>query len=76
MGWVNDMMKKVLLGTIHFYQQAISPYKRQCCRFYPSCSRYAAEAVEKYGAKKGAYLAVRRVLKCHPFHKGGYAPVP
>ena len=49
------MMKKMLLGTIHFYQQAISPYKRQCCRFYPSCSGYAAEAVEKYGAKKGAY---------------------
>lgn len=76
MGWVNDMMKRVLLGTIHFYQQAISPYKRQCCRFYPSCSCYAAEAVEKYGAKKGAYLAVRRVLKCHPFHEGGYDPVP
>jgi len=70
------MMKKVLLGTIHFYQQAISPYKRPCCRFYPSCSCYAAQAVEKYGAKKGAYLAVRRILKCHPFHEGGYDPVP
>ena len=70
------MMKKALLGGIRFYQQAISPYKRQCCRFYPTCSHYAAEAVEKYGAKKGTYLAVRRILKCHPFHEGGYDPVP
>ena len=74
------MAKKVaaraLLGMIHFYQQAISPYKKPSCRFYPTSSNYAAQAVEKYGARKGAYLAVRRLLKCHPFHEGGYDPVP
>jgi hypothetical protein len=73
---VSKMMKKVLLGGIKFYQQAISPYKRQCCRFYPTCSSYAAQAVEKYGPKKGTVLAIKRILKCHPFHEGGYDPVP
>ncbi len=69
-------MKKALLYLIHFYQKRISPLKRPCCRFYPSCSQYAFEAVSKYGAKKGTKLAVKRLLRCHPFHPGGYDPVP
>ena len=55
---------------------AISPLRPPCCRFYPTCSQYALEALEKYGALKGGYLAVRRGLRCNPFHKGGYDPVP
>lgn len=68
-------MKKVLLAAIRLYQRFISPLAPPRCRFYPSCSSYAIDSVEKYGAATGAYLAVRRVLKCHPFHPGGYDPV-
>lgn len=69
-------MKKPLIALIRFYQGVISPYKKPCCRFYPTCSQYALEAVSKYGAAKGSYLAVRRILRCNPFHEGGYDPVP
>lgn len=70
-------MKVILLKIIKFYQICISPYKRYCsCRFYPTCSQYTYEAIEKYGIFKGGYLGLRRILKCHPFHKGGYDPVP
>jgi len=70
-------MAWVLRKLIRFYQVALSPLKgAPTCRFYPTCSQYALEAVEKHGALKGTYLAVRRVLKCHPFHPGGYDPVP
>ena len=69
-------MKRLAMLLIKFYRRFISPLKPPCCRFYPTCSEYALEAVQKYGALKGGYLAVRRVLKCHPFHKGGYDPVP
>ena len=69
-------MKKVLLGMIAFYQKWISPVKKPCCRFYPTCSNYAYQAISKYGAVKGSHLAVKRILKCHPFHPGGYDPVP
>ena len=68
--------KKVMLGMIRFYQGAISPYTPAACRFTPTCSAYAKEAIEKYGARKGGYLAMRRILRCHPLHKGGYDPVP
>lgn len=69
-------MKKILIRIIKFYQISISPYKGgACCRFIPTCSEYALEAVEKYGAVKGGFLAVKRILKCHPFHKGGYDPL-
>ncbi|MBR0324720.1 MAG: membrane protein insertion efficiency factor YidD [Selenomonadales bacterium] len=68
-------MKRVLLLLIHFYRKFISPLKPPTCRFYPTCSLYAVQAIEKYGAFKGSYLAVKRILKCHPFHKGGYDPV-
>ncbi|MBQ2113906.1 MAG: membrane protein insertion efficiency factor YidD [Selenomonadales bacterium] len=68
-------MKRILLLLIHFYRRFISPLKPPTCRFYPTCSLYAVQAIEKYGAFKGSYLAVKRILKCHPFHKGGYDPV-
>jgi putative membrane protein insertion efficiency factor len=61
---------------VKFYQTCLSPYKKSCCRFYPTCSAYTYEAIQKYGAIKGLYLGIRRILKCHPFHKGGYDPVP
>ena len=69
-------MKKLLLGMISFYRKWISPLKKPTCRFYPTCSAYAYEAISKYGAMKGSLLAVKRLLKCHPFHPGGYDPVP
>lgn len=70
-------MKKLFLGFIRFYQRSISPYRKACCRFRPTCSAYALEAIEKYGACKGGYLALRRLLRCNPFYKGDpYDPVP
>lgn len=72
-------MKRVLLALIRFYQKNISPAHGPCCRFIPSCSAYALEAVEVHGALKGSALAVWRVLRCHPFHKEKgfiYDPVP
>lgn len=59
-----------------FYQKFLSPLKmKPSCRFYPTCSQYALDAVKKYGCLKGGYLAIKRILKCHPFHPGGYDPV-
>jgi uncharacterized protein len=69
-------MKKLLLIFIKFYQYFISPLTGQNCRYYPSCSAYAIEALEKHGSLKGTTLAVKRVLRCHPFHAGGFDPVP
>ena len=70
-------MKQVFLALIRFYRRAISPFRPACCRFTPTCSQYAAEAIEKYGAWKGGRLAFRRILRCHPFYKGDlYDPVP
>ena len=69
-------MKRALLALIRFYRREISPLRPPCCRYIPTCSQYALEAVEKYGALKGGYLALRRILRCNPFHKGGYDPVP
>ena len=69
-------MKKLLLATIRFYQKRISPLKKPCCRFYPSCSAYAMEAIEKHGVLRGSYFAIRRIFRCHPFSKGGFDPVP
>lgn len=71
------MMKKVLLKLILFYRRNISPYKGGAsCRFIPTCSQYAYEAIEKYGILKGGALSVWRILRCNPFGKGGYDPVP
>ena len=69
-------MQKLLIGSIKLYQIFISPLFGPCCRFYPSCSAYAIDAIRKKGALKGSYLAVKRLLRCHPFNPGGYDPVP
>lgn len=72
-------MKAVFLALIRFYRRAISPLRPPCCRFIPTCSEYALEAVEKYGALKGGWLALRRIAKCQPFHRQKsveYDPVP
>jgi len=70
-------MKWFMLRLIRFYQKAVSPYTPPCCRFRPTCSAYAVQAIEKYGALKGGWLAFRRLLRCHPFYKGDtYDPVP
>ncbi|MCI6086540.1 membrane protein insertion efficiency factor YidD [Selenomonas sp.] len=69
-------MKRLLLLLISFYRAAISPMLPPSCRYVPTCSAYAMEAIEKYGAWKGGWLACKRILRCHPFHKGGYDPVP
>ena len=70
-------MKKLLLKLILFYQHHISPVTPACCRFRPTCSAYALEAITKYGARKGGKLALKRLLRCHPFYKGEiYDPVP
>ena len=72
-------MKALLLALIRFYRCCISPYRQPCCRFTPTCSQYAMEAVEKYGALKGGWMALRRICCCHPFYhgrRGFYDPVP
>ena len=72
-------MKQIAIAIVEFYRRHISPLKPPCCRFIPTCSAYALEAVEKYGAWKGGWLALRRLLRCHPFHKEKsfiYDPVP
>lgn len=68
-------MSKILLALIRFYRAAISPLLGANCRYIPTCSAYAMQAIEKYGALKGGLLALRRILRCHPFCKGGYDPV-
>lgn len=67
---------RALILVIKFYQVFISPLKPPTCRFYPTCSHYAMEAVSKYGALKGGWLAIRRISRCHPWNPGGYDPVP
>lgn len=69
-------MGKVFVALIRVYQITLSPMLGQNCRFTPSCSRYAIEAIEKHGALKGLGYAIRRILRCHPFCEGGYDPVP
>ncbi|MEY8734751.1 membrane protein insertion efficiency factor YidD [Peribacillus frigoritolerans] len=70
------MLKKIVMGIIRFYQVAISPLKPPTCRFYPTCSHYGLEAVNRFGPIKGSWLALIRILKCHPFHPGGIDLVP
>ncbi len=69
-------MKQLLLVLLGFYRYAISPMLGRRCRFFPSCSEYAAEAVEKHGAVRGSWLSVRRLFRCHPWNPGGFDPVP
>ena len=69
-------MKKIIIGAIEGYQKYISPMKNTKCPYFPSCSCYGKEAVEKYGALQGSMLAAWRIIRCNPFSKGGYDPVP
>ena len=73
---IRSIPKRIMLGMIRFYRRFISPMFPPCCRCTPTCSAYALEAIQKSGALKGGYLAVRRILRCNPFHPGGYDPVP
>ena len=69
-------MKRLLLLLIRFYRAVISPFTPASCRFQPTCSQYGLEAIERFGAWKGGWLTLRRILRCHPFHPGGWDPVP
>lgn len=69
-------MKYFFILLIKFYQWFISPILKKNCRFQPTCSSYMIQAIEKYGSIKGIFLGLKRLLKCHPFHKGGYDPIP
>lgn len=69
-------MKQLFLTIIHFYRRAISPLKPPTCRFYPTCSQYGLEAIQRFGALKGGWLTIKRILKCNPFHPGGIDYVP
>lgn len=69
-------MKKIILLLIKLYQKYISIFLEKNCRFYPTCSAYTYEAIEKFGIIKGIFLGIKRIIKCHPFHPGGYDPVP
>jgi uncharacterized protein len=68
-------MKNVLIVLIRLYKYVVSPLVPMSCRFSPSCSAYAIDAIVKYGCLKGSYLSIRRILRCHPFNQGGYDPV-
>ena len=73
---VRQIPQTILIGLIRGYQLLISPVLPRSCRFHPSCSEYARQAVSKHGAGKGSWLSLRRLGRCHPFHAGGYDPVP
>ena len=74
--WVMSSMKTAVLRVIQFYQRFISPGLGSNCRYYPTCSHYTYEAVEKYGVRKGSWLGIKRIARCHPWHPGGVDPVP
>ena len=69
-------MKRAALAMLRLYKAAISPYMPGMCRYEPSCSDYAGQAIERHGAVRGSWMAVRRLARCHPWRKGGYDPVP
>lgn len=69
-------MRKIAIVLIKTYQYLLSPFLAPCCRYHPSCSSYACEAIQTHGLIKGSYYSLRRLLRCHPFHDGGYDPVP
>jgi uncharacterized protein len=69
-------MKTLVLFLIRFYQRAISPLLGSNCRYYPTCSHYMVEAIDKYGVGTGGWMGIKRIARCHPWHAGGYDPVP
>ncbi|NLY55239.1 MAG: membrane protein insertion efficiency factor YidD [Firmicutes bacterium] len=69
-------MSWLAIKLVRLYQRAISPLFPRSCRFYPTCSQYMIEAISKYGCWRGVWLGIKRILRCHPFHEGGYDPVP
>jgi len=73
---INKCFQTVFIGLIKAYQYTLSPLLGPACRFYPSCSEYAYQAIVRHGPVKGLLLAVKRILRCHPFHPGGVDPVP
>ena len=70
------MLRKIFIGLIRFYQYAISPYLPPHCRYTPTCSTYAVEAIGRFGILRGGWMALRRIGRCHPWHEGGYDPLP
>ena len=76
MNALRKYLKKGFLKCIRFYQLCISPYLGRNCRYTPTCSAYTYEAIEKYGVLKGTWMGIKRIARCHPFHEGGYDPVP
>ena len=72
---VSQMVSAILAATLRIYRALVSPLFGPCCRFAPSCSVYAGEAIERYGVGRGSWMALKRVLRCHPFHPGGWDPV-
>jgi hypothetical protein len=71
----SNLLKTVLIGMVKGYKYVLSPFLPPSCRFFPTCSTYTIQAIEKYGAIRGTYLGIRRILRCHPFSRGGYDPV-
>jgi putative membrane protein insertion efficiency factor len=71
----SGIAKKIILFFIDAYRHALSPFLPPSCRFTPTCSQYSRDAIERYGAAKGSFLALKRILRCHPFHPGGHDPV-
>ena len=70
------MIRALAIGLLHLYKRAISPLLPPACRFYPSCSQYAADAIAEHGALRGSWLSLKRIARCHPWNAGGYDPVP
>ncbi len=74
--FISNLLKLLIINIIKIYQRFISPFFPSSCKFSPSCSRYGIEAINKYGAIRGSFLTVKRVLKCNPWNNGGYDPIP